>query len=307
MQEFKPEGAFTSADKLTLNELYSAMENKKILQSTALAFDTSRQLRFDFGFAKGVMPFAECADGAQNGQVRDIAILTRVGRATCFVIQNIEKDANGIILCTLSRTAAQLQCKEEWLDNVVAGEILPCSVTHIETFGAFCDIGCGISALLPIDCMSVSRISSPFDRVQVGQTLYCVVKNKDLHGRFVLSLRELLGTWEQNASNFNVGETVVGIVRSVEEYGTFIELTPNLAGLAESTPGLRAGQAVSVYIKNILHDKMKMKLVIVNKHLEQTLRFELHYTQTSGHIGHWLYSTPKSGKKIESNFEFATI
>ena len=38
-------------------------------------------------------------------------------------------------------------------------------VTHIEPFGAFCDVGCGISALLPIDCMSVSRISSPADRV----------------------------------------------------------------------------------------------------------------------------------------------
>ncbi|MGL0910084.1 hypothetical protein ACSTB0_13670, partial [Faecalibacterium wellingii] len=42
----------------------------------------------------------------------------------------------------------------------------------------------------------------------------------------------LLGTWEENAAGFTVGETVVGIVRSVEEYGTFIEIAPNLAGLA---------------------------------------------------------------------------
>ena len=41
---------------------------------------------------------------------------------------------------------------------------------------------------------------------------------------------------------------VVGIVRSVEEYGTFVEIAPNLAGLAETCPDLHPGQAVSVYI-----------------------------------------------------------
>ena len=68
---------------------------------------------------------------------------------------------------------------------------------------------------------------------------------------------------------------MVGIVRSVEEYGTFIEIAPNLAGLAESCPDLRPGQAVSVYIKNILPEKMKIKLVIVNHALSQSHRFEL--------------------------------
>ena len=52
-------------------------------------------------------------------------------------------------------------CKAEYLDPAPSpDDILPCIVTHIEPFGAFCDVGCGISALLPIDCMSVSRISS---------------------------------------------------------------------------------------------------------------------------------------------------
>ncbi len=57
----------------------------------------------------------------------------------------------------------------------------------------------------------------------------------------------------------------MGIVRSVEDYGVFIEIAPNLAGLAEADSTLRPGQAVSVYIKNILPDKMKIKLVVVNK------------------------------------------
>ena len=180
--------------------------------------------------------------------------------------------------------------------------MLPCTVTHIEGFGAFCDIGCGIAALLPIDCLSVSRISSPADRVRVGQQLLCAIKNRDAQGRIVLTLRELLGTWSENAACFAPGETVVGIVRSVEEYGVFIEIAPNLAGLAEADPTLTPGQTVSVYIKNILPDKMKIKLVVVNKNLGQPLRFEPHYFVTRGRIKKWIYSTPQSRKQIETVF-----
>lgn len=97
----------------------------------------------------------------------------------------------------------------------------------------------------------------------------------------------------------------MGIVRSVEEYGTFIEIAPNLAGLAESCPDLHPGQPVSVYIKNILPDKMKIKLVIVNHSLSQSHRFELRYFITEGHLDHWLYSTPESHKRIETDFAVA--
>ena len=305
MQAYRTENSYRSAARLSPAELRAAMASGEILQATALAFDTRRQLRFELGGVKAVMPFAQCADGAETGNVRDIAVLTRVGRPTCFVIEGLDTDEDGAPCYRLSRAKAQQLCKTEYLDTLSPGDILPCTVTHIEPFGAFCDVGCGISALLPIDCMSVSRISSPADRVSVGQQILCAIKNRDAQGRFVLTIRELLGTWAENAARFTVGETVVGIVRSVEEYGTFIEIAPNLAGLAESCQDLHPGQAVSVYIKNILPEKMKIKLVIVNHSLGQSHRFELHYFITEGHLDHWLYSTPDSPKRIETDFSVA--
>ena len=302
MQAYRTENSYRSAARLSPAELRAAMASGEILQATALAFDTRRQLRFELGGVKAVMPFAQCADGAETGTVRDIAVLTRVGRPTCFVIEGLETDEDGAPCYRLSRAKAQQLCKAEYLDTLSPGDILPCTVSHIEPFGAFCDVGCGISALLPIDCMSVSRISSPADRVSVGQQILCAIKNRDTQGRFVLTIRELLGTWAENAARFTVGETVVGIVRSVEEYGTFVEIAPNLAGLAESCNGLAPGQAVSVYIKNILPEKMKIKLVIVNHALSQSHRFELRYFITEGHLNHWLYSTPESRKRIETDF-----
>ena len=302
MQAYRTENSYRSAARLSPAELRAAMANGEILQATALAFDTRRQLRFELGGVKAVMPFAQCADGAETGTVRDIAVLTRVGRPTCFVIEGLDTDEDGAPCYRLSRAEAQRLCKAEYLDTLSPGDILPCTVTHIEPFGAFCDVGCGISALLPIDCMSVSRISSPADRVSVGQQILCAIKNRDEQDRIVLTLRELLGTWSENAACFAAGETVVGIVRSVEEYGVFIEIAPNLAGLAEADSTLRPGQAVSVYIKNILPDKMKIKLVVVNKNLNQKMRFEPHYFVTRGRLDRWIYSTPQSRKQIETVF-----
>ena len=291
MLEYRAEGLCRNANHLTRAELNHCISTGEILQSTALAYDTSHRLRFELGGQRGYMPHDECLDTTPGEAIKDIAVLTRVGRPTCFVITGTVTEENGEEAYLLSRAAAQRACRRQYLDTLECGSVIPCTVTHIENFGAFCDVGCGISALLPIDCLSVSRIASPGDRVQVGQQLLCAVKNRDAQGRIVLTLRELLGTWSENAACFAPGETVVGIVRSVEEYGVFIEIAPNLAGLAEG-----------VYIKSILPDKMKIKLVVVNKNLSQPLRFEPHYFVTRGRIKKWIYSTPQSRKQIETIF-----
>ena len=302
MLEYRAEGLCRSANHMRREEFNRCIATAEVLQSTALAFDTNRRLRFELGGVRGYMPYEECVDTAPGEEVKDIAVLTRVGRPTCFVITGTCREEDGSEAFLLSRAQAQRRCREEYLDKLECGSVIPCTVTHIENFGAFCDVGCGVAALLPIDCLSVSRISSPADRVQVGQQLLCAIKNRDAQGRIVLTLRELLGTWSENAACFAAGETVVGIVRSVEDYGVFVEIAPNLAGLAEADPTLRPGQAVSVYIKNILPDKMKIKLVIVNKNLGQPLRFEPHYFVTKGRLSRWIYSTPQSRKQIETVF-----
>ena len=117
MQTFRTEGNYRSADRLSPAELRAAIASREILQSTALAFDTQRQLRFDLGGVKAVMPFGQCADGAESGTVRDIAVLTRVGRPTCFVIEGIETGENGQPCYQLSRAEAQRMCKAEYLDT----------------------------------------------------------------------------------------------------------------------------------------------------------------------------------------------
>ena len=110
--------------------------------------------------------------------------------------------------------------------------------------------------------------------------------------RIHLTHRELLGTWAENAALFHAGETVRGIVRSIESYGIFIELTPNLSGLAERRSGLHEGEAVSVFIKSILPDRTKIKLTIIDTLRRPGGPPALHYFIKNGRLDRWVYTPP---------------
>lgn len=298
--QFFPEGQNSQKGAYSYSDLECARRTGVILESCAVAFDAQKQLIFDLGCCRGIMPYEECALGIKEGLVRDIAILTRVGRPCCFTV--VQLPAHSGEPCILSRRTAQLACQKEYLDTLIPGDIFSCLVTSLEPFGAFCDVGCGISALLPIDCMSVSRIASPANRLALGQSLHCVLRQRDTQNRLVLSLKELLGSWEENAAAYHAGETVLGIVRSIESYGVFVELRPNLTGLAEPTGGIHPGQIVSVYIKSILPEKMKVKLVVLNALGDANTPSTLSYTRTKGHLSRWDYSPAGASKQIFTVF-----
>ena len=202
----------------------------------------------------------------------------------------------------LSRRQAQLLCRQELLSTLRPGDIIPARVTHLEPFGCFVDIGCGIPSLIPIDCISVSRIAHPGDRFRPGQDIRAIVTGIEENFRILLSHKELLGTWEENAACFSSGETVSGIVRSVEPYGIFVELAPNLAGLAEFKAGVRPGQHASVYIKSLIPDKMKIKLILIDSFDAVCRPDPPHYFVESGHLDCWIYSPASAKKQIQTVF-----
>ena len=128
------------------------------------------------------------------------------------------------------------------------------------------------------------------------------VKAVEPEGRVQLSHKELLGTWAQNAELYLPGETVAGVIRSVEDYGVFVELTPNLAGLAEPCEGVRAGQHAGVYIKSILPEKMKIKLIIVDAFDAPYAPQPVQYFLTEGVLRRWRYSPPECSRVVETVF-----
>ncbi len=306
MNGFYPEG-----------KLYSSLENKRSMANTAaiadamvrqtvleapvIMCDTDHNLIVNLGCMKGVIPRSEGAVGIEDGSTRDIALISRVGRTVCFVVDCFKTDSKGETYAILSRKTAQKKCKEYILNSLQIGKVIDAKITHLESFGAFCDIGCGNIALLPIDAISVSRISHPKDRFRVGDDIKAIIKNIAADGKITLSHKELLGTWEENAEFFSAGQTVTGVIRSVEDYGIFVEITPNLAGLAEPKENVKVGQQASVYIKSILRDKMKIKLIIIDS-FDDFYAPEIKYFNTTDFISEWDYSPKECYKRITTKF-----
>lgn len=87
MLEYRAEGLCRNASHLRREELDHCIAAGEVLQSTALAFDTNRRLRFELCGHHAYMPFEECLDTAPGETVKEIAVLTRVGRPTCFVVR----------------------------------------------------------------------------------------------------------------------------------------------------------------------------------------------------------------------------
>lgn len=120
--------------------------------------------------------------------------------------------------------------------------------------------------LAHIEDLSIARIKTPSERLKIGQKVEVVVKSIDRRtGKVILSYKETLGSWEENAKMFTTGMKAKGIVRETEKNknGIFIELTPNLVGMAEYEEGLQYGQTVDVYIKKIDNERKKVKLLII--------------------------------------------
>ena len=284
MLPYAPEGFFLSHPSREM--LHRAIEQGSILQAMCVKCDENHNLYVDLGVCNGMIPRAEAALGITDGTINEYAILSRVGKPICFQVMGFDRDGTAL----LSRSRAQQDARNYFMSTLRAGDIIPAVVQNPTNFGVFCDIGCGITGMMRIDRCCISRLHSTADLFAIGQKLFAVVYAIDDESGFIhLTGRELLGTWEENASRFSPGQTVTGIVRSVMPYGSFVELTPNLSGLAESVPNIQEGNTVSVYIRAIQHDRHKIKLNILQVLEPQKKPYRLPYYITEGKLERWEY------------------
>lgn len=316
MNEYKPEGMLLKTAKnyefiSSKLGLERALEKQAILEAPVILCDHNLNLHVELGGGiRGIIPKDEVIYSSEGETIKDIAILTRVGKPVCFKVMGFRLLPSGENIAVLSRRSAQRECIENYIEALEAGDIIPSKVTHLENFGAFVDVGCGIISLLSIDCISVSRISHPQSRLSPGDFIYTVVRGKDEKGRIYVSMRELLGTWAENVSMFSEGQTVRGIIRSIESYGIFVELAPNLAGLAEYKENVHPGQTAASYIKSIIPEKMKIKLIIIDtddtpRHIAP-ISYYIDVDKTT-HLERWSYSPTGCKKVIETVFSDTAV
>lgn len=155
---------------------------------------------------------------------------------------------------------------KSFYEKLHKGMIVKGKIKNIKPYGAFVELQKNVVGLLHIEDISVSRLKTPADIFKVGDIIVTKIKNYDKDtGRITLNYKDLQGTWEENVKNFKEKTVVKGIVRNREKFGVFIELKPNLVGLAEDKKlKVSYGDEVNVFIKKISPETKKIKLVILD-------------------------------------------
>lgn len=262
---FMPEGWINQTAVLEPNDVTKCMQNHQTLQGIVEKCDTDYNLYVKLGNnIEGIIPREE-VEGINVGTdgLPKVNLCTgKVNKYVQFKIKEV-KDEKTVLL---SRKDVQKEAMQWLKQDLEVGDIVTGIVKRMESYGVFIEIGGGLVGLAHIEDLSIARIKSPFERLKIGQKVNVMVKsiNKQ-EGRVILSYKELLGTWEENAKQFTVGQKTVGIVRETEKNknGIFIELMPNLVGMAEYEEGLEYGQKVDVYIKRIDYERKKVKVLVV--------------------------------------------
>jgi small subunit ribosomal protein S1 len=239
-------------------------DTKDILQGIVKNCDKDYNLHVELkNGMHGIIPRQEieAINVDEKGYPKENLCIGKVHKYVQFKLK--EKDGDKLIF---SRKDVQQEVLNSVKTDLKVGDNIKGIVKNITPYGAFIDIGGGVVGLAYIEDLSVARIKTPYERLKIGQNVNIVVKSINREtGKISLSYKDTLGTWEENAEKFSVGMNTKGIIRETEKNknGIFIELTPNLVGMAEYKEGLKYGAKVDLYIKKIDYDKKKVKVVLL--------------------------------------------
>jgi small subunit ribosomal protein S1 len=156
-----------------------------------------------------------------------------LGQEYDFKVLKITRDKGNIVL---SRRAVLLGERDELraatLKVLQEGVVMEGVVKNVTDYGAFIDLG-GIDGLLHITDISWGRINHPSEKLSVGQTVPVVVLKYDQEKeRVSLGMKQLTpDPWITAHERFPIGGRVKGRVKSVTDYGAFVELEEGVEGL----------------------------------------------------------------------------
>jgi small subunit ribosomal protein S1 len=208
------------------------------------------------GRSQGILPVTQFPDGPP-----------KIGSEIEFDIEGYDNN-NGLLLLTRHGAAVEA----DW-STVAVGQVVEARVTGTNKGGLSVDVN-GIRGFLPISQIDIYRVENV--EQYVNQKLLCQVTEADRQERnLVVSRRNLLEKereemreklWGQLAE----GQTHQGIVRSIKEFGAFVDLggVDGLLHVSEMSwqrvkdPSslVQIGQSVQVVILKIDQERRKLSL-----------------------------------------------
>ena len=150
-------------------------------------------------------------------------------------------------------------------------------VTNIADYGAFVEIEDGVEGLVHVSEMDwTNKNVNPAKVVHTGQEVEVMVLDVDEDRRRIsLGLKQCQANpWKEFAENFNRGDHVSGLIKSITDFGIFIGLSGNIDGLVhlsdiswdlpgeEAVRSFQKGQQVEAMVLSIDPERERISLGI---------------------------------------------
>ena len=198
-----------------------------------------------------------------------------IGKTIKVKITEIDPAKNRLIL---SHKELIEEEREQAFENVasqlVVGDVVEGRVSRLTNFGSFVDIG-GVDGLVHISEISYKHVDKPSDVLKVGQDVKVKVIgiDNDRH-RISLSIKQTEPSpFEQATSSLNEGDVIEGEVKSLTNFGAFVEVADGIQGLVhvseisnkhvdKPSDVLTVGQKVKVKVLNVDPSERRISLSI---------------------------------------------
>ena len=198
-----------------------------------------------------------------------------IGKTMKLKITEIDPNKNRLILSHKDLVEEE---REEAFDKVasqlVFGDVVEGKVSRLTNFGAFIDVG-GVDGLVHISEISYKHVDKPSDVLKVGQDVKVKVIgiDNDRH-RISLSIKQTEPSpFEQATADLNEGDIFEGEVKSLTNFGAFVEVADGIQGLVhvseisnkhvdKPSDVLKVGQSVKVKVLNIDPSDRRISLSI---------------------------------------------
>ena len=198
-----------------------------------------------------------------------------IGKTMKLKITEIDPNKNRLILSHKDLVEEE---REEAFDKVasqlVVGDVVEGKVSRLTNFGAFIDVG-GVDGLVHISEISYKHVDKPSDVLKAGQDVKVKVIgiDNDRH-RISLSIKQTEPSpFEQATANLHEGDVFEGEVKSLTNFGAFVEVADGIQGLVhvseisnkhvdKPSDVLKVGQTVKVKVLNIDPSDRRISLSI---------------------------------------------
>ncbi len=168
---------------------------------------------------------------SQMGLRREESPAEQVGKSFTFKVT--ECAARNVVLSRRSIVEGERQVMAQALkETLKEGQRLQATVTSIQKFGAFADVG-GIEGLIPVSEIAWGRTENVGDKLKVGQQVEIIVKKIDWESnRISLSIKDALpDPWQNAEQTWPMGTYHHGTVTRLAPFGAFVAVGDGVEGL----------------------------------------------------------------------------